>query len=65
MNIKRTPFLNSLATAAGFNLDNAEHGCCVRCNEPISGSNTHTTAGWKEASLSGLCEDCFDRIFEA
>jgi len=64
MNVKRTPFLESVATAAGFNLDNASEGRCVKCGEAFSSANTHTAAGWKETSLSGLCEDCFDKIFE-
>jgi|OpeIllAssembly_1097287.scaffolds.fasta_scaffold69407_3 hypothetical protein len=65
MNVKRTPFLDSLATAAGFNLDNAAEARCIKCGEPFSNKNTHTAAGWKETAITGLCEDCFDRIFEA
>ena len=65
MNIKRNPLINELAAAAGFDLNNAEKGCCVRCGEPFSNKNTHTAAGWKETTITGLCEDCFDRIFEA
>lgn len=63
MNIKRTPFLNTLAEAAGFNLDNAANGCCIKCAEPFSDKNTHTAAGWKETRITGMCEDCFDKLF--
>jgi len=63
MNVKRTPFLDSLATAAGFNLDNAERGCCIKCGEAFSDKNTHTAMGWKETRISGMCEDCFDKLF--
>lgn len=64
MNIKRTPFLDSLAAFAGFNLDNAAEGRCIKCGEPFSDENTHTAAGWKETHITGMCEDCFDGLFD-
>ena len=40
----------------------AAAGICVECKAPFSDKNTHTTAGWKETQISGMCEDCFDRV---
>ena len=37
---------------------------CLECDKPFSLSNVHTSEGWKETQLSGLCEDCFDGLFE-
>ena len=48
---------------AGFNLDNAAQGRCIKCGEDFSDKNTHTVAGWKETRISGMCEDCFDELF--
>jgi len=39
------------------------HGC-VSCNEPFSNDNTHTSLGWAETQISGMCEDCFDQLFK-
>lgn len=39
------------------------HGC-VRCCDPFHFDNTHTAAGWSETQISGMCEDCFDNLFE-
>lgn len=37
---------------------------CVECDRAFSTENVHTPAGWRETQMSGLCEDCFDRLFE-
>jgi hypothetical protein len=37
---------------------------CLECKQPFSDRNTHSEAGWKETQISGLCEDCFDALFE-
>lgn len=39
-------------------------GICNVCREQISENNTHTDAGWREASISNTCENCFDAMFE-
>lgn len=33
---------------------------CISCGEKIDYSNTRTKDGWKEVSISGMCEKCFD-----
>jgi hypothetical protein len=35
---------------------------CVRCKRPLSAANMFTSAGWKEAAISGMCEACFDEV---
>lgn len=35
-------------------------GCCVKCKQPFSDANVHTSAGWRETKLSLMCEDCWD-----
>lgn len=42
----------------------APPGCCVSCKEPYSDKNVFTQAGWRETLLSGLCEKCFDSMFQ-
>lgn len=36
---------------------------CIECKAPFTDKNTHSTAGWRETQMSGLCEDCFDAVF--
>lgn len=36
---------------------------CVSCTEVFDHTNTHSPEGWQETQISGMCEDCFDRIF--
>ena len=37
---------------------------CIVCGEQFSDRNTHSAAGWREILISGICEDCFDGLFE-
>lgn len=37
---------------------------CIVCHQPFTDKNVHSVAGWKEAQISGFCEDCFDDIME-
>jgi hypothetical protein len=37
---------------------------CRSCKQPFSDKNVHTDAGRREIQISGICEDCFDRMFE-
>jgi len=43
--------------------DTKESGLCIQCNEPAL-PKCYSDAGRKEFSISGLCEKCFDSIFE-
>jgi predicted Zn-ribbon and HTH transcriptional regulator len=36
---------------------------CRECKQLFSDKNVHTSAGWKETRISGICEDCFDAMF--
>lgn len=37
---------------------------CVCCNEVITHQNVATESGCREVGISGMCEVCFDNIFE-
>lgn len=37
---------------------------CITCNHIFTGSNVKTTRGWRETQISGMCETCFDDLFE-
>ena len=38
---------------------------CIKCGEPFkNGVNVFTKAGFAEVAISGLCETCFDAIFQ-
>jgi len=37
---------------------------CIECKEPFSSKNVFTTEGMREIAISGMCEKCFDEIFE-
>ena len=51
------------AKEAGFNLDNQKEGRCVQCG--LDGlNNCYSDAGRREFKISGLCEKCFDEIFD-
>ena len=36
---------------------------CWKCGRPAH-EHCHTEAGHHEVSISGLCEECFDKMFE-
>lgn len=37
---------------------------CIECGEPFTEANVHTRDGVLETQISGMCEDCFDALFE-
>jgi hypothetical protein len=37
---------------------------CAECCAAFSSNNTKTPNGWRETQISGLCETCFDALFE-
>lgn len=42
-----------------------DQGICIECKQPaVLGVNIFTPAGSREYKISGLCEVCFDKIFE-
>jgi hypothetical protein len=59
--------LEELAKAAGYKYKNKAEAIavnhCVKCGLDIEG-RILTHAGMKEYCISGLCEICFDAIFE-
>lgn len=41
----------------------APHLTCTSCREHFSEDNVHTSDGWKETQISGMCENCYDELF--
>lgn len=42
---------------------NANVDVCVHCRRKfVQGDNMHTSAGWREITISGYCEECFDNL---
>ena len=40
------------------------HAHCAQCHQPLdSPTAAHTPLGWAETQISGICEPCFDEIF--
>lgn len=37
---------------------------CIHCGEPFSSKNVFTREGLAEIAISGICEKCFDGLFE-
>lgn len=51
---------------AGFNeeIDAIEHGFCPICKEVISIDEFKDALSLKEYRISGLCQECQDKIFK-
>lgn len=43
--------------------DAIKKGICVDCKQPAI-ENCYSNAGKREYQISGLCEKCYDKIFE-
>lgn len=50
---------NSAITVAPVNTPK-----CCSCKQAFTSANVHTSAGWAETRISGMCEDCFDAMFD-
>jgi len=37
---------------------------CISCKQPFSPDNVFTIEGARETTLSGMCEVCWDELFE-
>lgn len=37
---------------------------CIQCKAPFSELNVFTREGARETNISGMCEICFDALFE-
>ncbi len=46
------------------NKDQMTYTKCFNCGEPFDDGNTYTQLGWIETQISGICECCFDSLFE-
>ena len=65
ISIDRDAFLDRASVAAfGFPRSEAiQDGICVRCQWPVAG-RCHSPEGLAESKISGMCEVCFDALFE-
>jgi hypothetical protein len=43
--------------------DSLKNGLCIQCKMPAL-ENCYSNEGIKEYKMSGLCEKCFDEMFE-
>lgn len=37
---------------------------CTSCSAPFSETNVRTSPGWRETQISGMCEVCYDELFQ-
>lgn len=37
---------------------------CISCKQPFTAERVKTSAGWKETQISGMCEVCYDELFQ-
>jgi hypothetical protein len=58
-------FKNTMAKGIfGMTVDEAhEKGICIDCNEPAL-PKCYSPAGKREYQISGMCEQCFDKMFD-
>ena len=50
--------------ATGMTKDEAvKVGICIECKQPDPLSRCKTDAGKREYYISGVCEECFDKMF--
>ena len=54
--------LSKIVFGTSYNSSQAS-GLCISCKEPAL-PNCYSEAGRKEFFISGLCEKCFDAMFE-
>lgn len=39
-------------------------GHCRRCKQPFTPDIVFTASGWRETAISGVCEKCFDEMYD-
>ena len=55
----------SAEDAAALASQNPMFAVCSICGLSLSDPKAaYTTAGWRETQISGICEPCFDSLFE-
>lgn len=56
-------FLTEYVTVARQQVK-ASEARCIHCGEPFSNKNVFTREGLAEIAISGVCEKCFDSLFD-
>ena len=60
-----TPAIENLLNELALEREWAKAQCvCLSCLQPFSAANVYSEAGWRETRTSGMCEDCWDKLFE-
>lgn len=59
------PRTKRMLTAAGFGeqVKRTEHGFCAFCAHPVTRESFHDPESWNEYRISGLCQECQDKVF--
>jgi hypothetical protein len=42
----------------------AHYLACISCKLPFTAERIKTSAGWRETQISGMCEVCYDELFQ-
>ncbi len=42
----------------------ASEARCISCHQPFTKENVFTSSGLTEIAISGMCEKCFDSLFQ-
>lgn len=45
-------------------VDRTNFNHCFQCKQPFTSENVYSDMGWRETQISGICEKCFDKMFE-
>ena len=56
-------FLSEYTTVASKQVKSSE-ARCICCKEPFTPDNVFTKEGMAEIAISGMCEKCFDGLFD-
>lgn len=56
-------FLTDYITVARQQVKQSE-ARCLHCGQPFSKENVFTREGMAEIAISGICEKCFDGLFD-
>lgn len=61
--MKPSELAKEIAVNSDINLENKEKGLCIQCGEPAL-PKCYSLDGRKEFFMSGMCEPCFDGLFD-
>ncbi len=56
-------FLSEYVVVARTEIKSSE-ARCIACHQPFTKENVFTSDGLREIAISGMCEKCFDSLFQ-